>query len=88
MLYICKIIFLFLFLFCGKVEAQVFERTSEKWILAKDSAEIKLKVEKILKNPHKKFLKDKIIKTDSITLRINDSVIYVYEKRKYYKIKL
>jgi len=88
MLYICKIIFLFLFLFCGKSYTQVYERTSEKWILAKDSAEIRLKVEKILKNPHTKWMNDKIIKTDSITLRISDSVIYVYEKRKYYKIKL
>ena len=85
-----KLLFFLLFinLFCGKSEAQVYERTSEKWILAKDSAQIKLKVARILKNPHTKWMKDKIIKTNSITLRISDSVIYVYEKRKYYKIKL
>lgn len=71
-------------------QAQVFERTYSGWILTKDSLEIREKVDKFLKSdfPRKKLYKEVIIKTDSTTIRISDSVIYIYERKKYYKVRL
>jgi hypothetical protein len=68
---------LFLNLFCGKSDAQVYERTSEKWILAKDSAEIKLKIDMktyIVTQRHIELLKDRLITEYSVITNWEESL--------------